>query len=94
MSVQPRSADEDSAYRQLFDRSSDHAELRRTWQDASRTLASLTAAEATRLQRGLQRDHDAVQALDFFPGEAGIEAEAAWADLCRRIARAVAGRGP
>ena len=31
MAVQPRSAAEDSAYRQLFDRSADYAELRKSW---------------------------------------------------------------
>jgi len=85
MAVQPRSADEAAAYRQLFDRTEDYAELRKAWKDANRGLASLTAPELARLQRKLQREYEAVKAIDFFAGEAGVEAEAAWADFNKRI---------
>jgi hypothetical protein len=44
------------------------------------------AADLIRLQRRLQREFDAVRATDFFPGDAAIEAAAAWADLGKRIA--------
>jgi hypothetical protein len=85
MVVQPRSAHDANAYRQLFDRADDYAELRRTWQQANRGLDALAAPELVRLQRKLQREFDAARAIDFFPGEAGIEAEAAWADFSKRI---------
>ncbi|QDL39610.1 hypothetical protein EUB48_03415 [Rhodoferax sediminis] len=85
MAVQPRSADEAGAYRRLFDRTKDYAELRKTWKGANRTLASLAAPEIARLQRKLQREYDAVRAIDFFPGEGGVEADAAWTDLNKRI---------
>lgn len=85
MTVQARSADESSAYVQLFDRGEDYAELRRTWKEANRGLTQLGATELTRLQRKLQREFDAVRASDFFPGEASVEAEAAWTDLNKRI---------
>lgn len=85
MHVQPRSEDECRAYRNLFDRSEDYAELRRAWKEANRGLTALAASELTRLQRRLQRDYDAVRTLDFFPGEASVEAEAAWTDFIRRI---------
>ena len=85
MAVLPRSADEASAYRQLFDRSEDYAELRKVWKDANRGIASLAAPELARLQRKLQREFDAVRAIDFFPGEASVEAEAAWTDFSKRI---------
>ncbi len=85
MAVQPRSADETGAYRQLFDRTEDYAELRKTWKEANRTLTSLAVPEVARLQRKLQREYDAVRAIDFFPGEGGVEADAAWADLNKRI---------
>jgi hypothetical protein len=87
MVVQPRSASEAGAYRHLFDRSGDYAELRRAWKDTNRNLESMATAELARLQRRLQREMDAVRAIDFFPGEAKAEAEAAWADLCKRIER-------
>jgi hypothetical protein len=86
MTVQPRVAAEAQAYRQLFERSSDYAELRKAWKGTNRTLASLGPAELTRLQRKLQREFDAVRAVDFFPGEASAEADAEWLDLRQRIA--------
>lgn len=85
MAVQPRSADEAAAYRQLFDRSDDYDELRKSWKEANRSLASLATSELARLQRKLQREFDAVRAIDFFPGEASVEAEAAWTDFSKRI---------
>jgi len=53
MTVQPRSVDEASAYRQLFDRTEDYAELRKAWKQANRSLASLAAPELARLERKL-----------------------------------------
>lgn len=85
MSVQPRAADEDLAWRALFDRSNDYAELRKGWKEANRGLTSLAPAELTRLQRKLQREIDALRAIDFFPGDASAEAEAAWIEFSRRI---------
>ena len=85
MAVLPRSADEAAAYRQLFDRSEDYAELRKAWKDANRGIASMAAPALARLQRKLQREFDAVQAIDFFAGKASVEAEAAWADFNKRI---------
>lgn len=86
MAVQARTAEDDAAYRRLFDRSADYAELRRGWMEAHRVLGTLGAAELARLQRKLQREYDAVRTIDFFPDETGVEAEAAWTDLDRRIA--------
>lgn len=85
MAVQPRSADEQTAYRQLFDRHADYAELRQAWKEANAGLAALSPVELTRLQRKQQREFDALRAIDFFPGEAAVEAEAAWADFSKRI---------
>ena len=85
LAVQPRSDDEAGAYRALFDRSEAYADLRKTWKDANRTLATLAAPELARLQRKLQREVDVLRAIDFFPGEAGVEAEAEWDDLIKRI---------
>lgn len=87
MAVQPRSADEATAYRQLFDRSADYAELRKSWREANRSLGNLAAPELARLQRKLQREYDALRSIDFFPADTSLEAEAAWIDLNRRIDR-------
>jgi hypothetical protein len=85
MAVQPRSVDETAAYRQLFDRHEDYVELRKAWKEANAGLAALSPAELTRLQRKQQREFDAVRAIDFFPGDAAVEAEAAWGDFNKRI---------
>jgi hypothetical protein len=85
MAIAPRSADEDAAYRQLFDRAGDYAELRKSWKEANRTLKSLSATEIMRLHRKLQREYEAIRAIDYFPGEASKEGEAAWMDFNRRI---------
>lgn len=85
MAVQSRSAEEAAGFRQLFDRSADYAELRKAWREANRGLASLAAPELTRLQRKMQREFDAARAIDFFPGEASVEAQAAWTDFNKRI---------
>jgi hypothetical protein len=85
MTVQAQSADESATYRLLFDRSEDHAALRQAWKEANRSLAALGAAELARLQRKLQREFEALKAIDFFPNEAALEAEAAWIDFNNRI---------
>jgi len=68
MAVQPRSADEGEAYRQLFDRTR-LRELRKVWKDANRGLSSLTAPELARLQRKLQREYDAIRASTSSPAK-------------------------
>jgi hypothetical protein len=85
MAVHPLSDDEQTAYRRLFDRSDDYAELRKSWKEANRSLRSLSMTELSRLQRRLQREVEAVRAIDFFPTEASAEADAAWIDLAKRI---------
>jgi hypothetical protein len=85
MAVQPRSADEVLTYRQLFDRPEDYAELRKSWKEANRGLRAQSTSELARLQRRLQREYEALLAIDFFPSEASTEASAAWTDFTRRV---------
>jgi hypothetical protein len=85
MAVVPQSGDDAFAYRQLFDRSADYAGLRKSWKSAQRGLSSLAPAELARLRRRLQRDLDAVRSVDFFPGDATVEAEAAWFEFTTRV---------
>jgi len=89
MTVHPPSTDEAGQYRKLFDRSGDYAQLRQNWKEANRTLAGLGVPELARLQRRLQREYDAVLAIDFFPDDASMEAEGAWTELEKRIAQAL-----
>ncbi|MDE2453905.1 MAG: chromate resistance protein [Burkholderiales bacterium] len=90
MPTRSRSAEEAAAYGRLFDRSEEYAALRQALKEANRGLATLGAPELARLRRRLQREFDAVRAIDFFPGEASVETEAAWTDLGRRIDRLMA----
>jgi hypothetical protein len=85
MAVQPASGDEDAGYRALFDRSAELAELRQAWKEANRGLATLAPAELQRLQRRLQREYEALKAIDYFPGDSAVETEGAWVELNRRI---------
>ena len=85
MTVVPDSPDDDVAYRQLFDRSAQFAELRTSWSNESRGLRSLSMTELARVKRRMQKDFDALRAIDFFPCEASTEAEAAWADFSTRV---------
>ena len=86
----PASADESSAYPALFDRNAEHAAQMAGWKDAAPTLATLGATELTRLQKRLRRERDALQAIDFFPGDASVEAQAAWLDFNHRLERLLA----
>lgn len=83
--AQPRGAEDEQAWRALFDRGADYAELRKAWKDTNRSLAKLGPAELARLLRKLRRDFDAVRTIDFFPGDASVETEAALAEFSKRI---------
>lgn len=85
MAVAPANIADAGAYPQLFDRSTEYATLIKGWKDAAAGLPSQGVAELTRLQKKLRRDYEALVATDFFPGEASLEAEAAWIDFNRRI---------
>jgi hypothetical protein len=84
MTVTP-SPDDEITYRQLFDRSEQYAELRKSWKSENRGLRSLSMTDLARLKRRLEKDFDALRASDFFPSEASVEAEAAWIDFSKRI---------
>jgi hypothetical protein len=85
MSVQPANDDEEAAYVALFDRTDELAELRKSWKEANRGLGAMAPAELLRLQRRLQRDYEALQAIDYFPNDSAAETQAAWTELNRRI---------
>ena len=87
MGVTPRTVDEAAVYRKLFDRTQDYVELRKSWKSMNRTLASLAPAELARLRRKLQREYEALRAIDFFPGEASADAESSWIKFSTRIDR-------
>jgi len=85
MLIAPANAADTAAYPQLFDRSEDYTAFLKAWKEAGATLPAMGINELTRLHRKLRRDYEALVATDFFPGEASLEAEAAWADFSRRV---------
>ena len=87
LSASPAAPDEADSYPVLFERREDFATLLKSWKDAAATLPTLGSVELTRLQKRLQREYDALRAIDFFPGEASLEAEATWGDFNSRLAR-------
>lgn len=87
LSATPDHTTDAQTYPALFDRREDYAGLRKTWAEAAPTLVTLGVAELTRLQRKLRKEFDALRAIDFFPNDAGLEADAAWQDFSARIER-------
>lgn len=81
LTVQAQSCSESDAYRALFDRTEDWAEFGQALSLARKTLARLTQQEINRVLRKLRREYEAVGAIDYFPNESGVQAEAAWMDF-------------
>jgi hypothetical protein len=79
-----------SDYDALFDRHDDYTAMRQTWKEQATTLTQMQAGELTRLLRKLEREFDALRAIDFFPGEASVEADAAWQDFRAKLQRVLA----
>jgi hypothetical protein len=81
VTVHAQSEAEDEAYRVLFDRSADYSEFLKTLIQARRTLVGLGMQEISRLLRKLRRDYEGIRAIDYFPNEASLQAEAVWMDF-------------
>jgi hypothetical protein len=76
-----------SDYEALFDRHDDYATQRQAWKEHASTLTQMQPVELVRLQRKLEREFDALRAIDFFPGEASVEAEAVWQEFNAKLQR-------
>ncbi|HDR9482350.1 TPA: chromate resistance protein [Burkholderia aenigmatica] len=72
---------QEQEFRVLFDRVDDYATFTRTLADARKTLAGQSATELSRLLRRLRKDFDAIQAIDYFPGDSATRAEVALQDF-------------
>lgn len=75
------SAEEESDYRTLFDRSEAYAELAQTLSAARKTLSGLTPQEVVRQVRRLRKECEAISSIDYFPNEASVRTEALWQDF-------------
>lgn len=81
LTVHGQSEDENEAYRSLFDRNGDYAELLQAISQARKTLTGLTPQEITKSMRKLRRDYEAVRAIDYFPNDTSTQAEVVWMDF-------------
>ena len=81
LTVHAQSDEESAAYRTLFDRTGNHAELAKAFSEARKTLAGLAPQEINRVLRKLRRDHEALRAIDYFPTDASAQTDAAWMDF-------------
>lgn len=80
---------EDADLTPLFDRSEDYAALTTVAADVLAALTADTANEALKAARRLRRGFAAIEATDYFAGEARRQADAVLLDLERRVARAL-----
>lgn len=85
--VSARDADQERAFRALFDRSELYAELLQSIKEARGTIRSATEIELRKTLRGLEQQLQAVQAGDFFPGKSGDKTSAALSALRREAER-------
>jgi len=72
---------QDALFLGLFDRGEAYADFAQALASARKSLAGLAVPEVNRLLRRLRRDYEALRAVDFFPAEASVRAEAAWSDF-------------
>lgn len=79
--VSPTSAREVLRLQGLFDRTGEYHQFVAALDAARPALTSMTQAELQRQLRKLRKEFDALRGLDFFPGDASRQAEAAWLDF-------------
>jgi hypothetical protein len=81
MQFRSRDSVQDQEFRSLFDRADDYGTLRRSLDDARKTLTSLAPADITKLLRRTRKEFEAIAGIDFFPNEATVRAQSAWQDF-------------
>jgi hypothetical protein len=81
VNVIPRSKTDAESFVALFDRSTDYADISARLTQARKSLASLNASEIAKTVKRMRKEMDAVQRIDFFPGQASLDLQAAWSDF-------------
>ena len=76
---------QDGAFRKLFERSADYAKLKMEIDAFRADLAGLDPAAAKRLLNRLNKDFAALSRIDYFPGAAHQQAEAALAQAVAEL---------
>src|SRR5947208_2469372 len=83
-----KSAAQTAAVRELFDRSADYGALTQKIGTVSKTLPRLGHRKAQTAVRRLQRSFDKLSEIDFFPGQAKLQAAEAIVALKRSLQEA------
>jgi hypothetical protein len=81
VNISPRSVEQETAFKALFDRSEDHATFFNDLSSARLVVANQLPVEVNRALRKLSRDFEALNAIDFFPTDASLRTQSAWADF-------------
>lgn len=79
--VAPHCAADEAAFVALFNRAEDYAGLVDLLTQARKMLAAQPPAEIAKTLKRLRKERDAIRQIDFFPNDASLAAEAAWADF-------------
>lgn len=79
--VVPRTADDEVAFVALFDRTEEYAEFIARLIHAQKQLGTQTPVDVLKIVRRLRKDLESLKRIDFFPGDAYVNGEAAWADF-------------
>ena len=94
LELKPRAAEQLSELRKLFDRSADYGALLQKIDAAASALPRLGARKGGTQLRRLRAAFDRISMIDFFPGQARLQAAEAIAALERRFQEAYAGGEP
>lgn len=86
LTVEPVTAT-DAHFRALFDRSEEYAALLATIARLRATLVETTDAPARRVLQQVRRDHEALVAIDYFPGPAQAQSTQALAEAEAAVTR-------
>jgi hypothetical protein len=86
LAVEPVTAT-DAHFRALFDRSEEYATLLATIAHLRATLAETTEAQARRVLQQVRREHEALVAIDYFPGPAQAQSAQALAEAEAAVTR-------
>ncbi len=94
LEIKPRSAAHLADLKQLFDRGPEHGALAAKIEAARASLARLGSRRSQTAIRRLERAAQKLSRIDFFAGEAKLQAEASLAELKRRYREMYAGGEP
>jgi hypothetical protein len=72
---------QDELFQGFFDRGELYADFAKSLSAARKTLSRLSVTDVNRLIRRLRREYEALRAVDYFPGDAALRMDAAWADF-------------